>query len=182
MRERQASSGALEVARELLRDGRDELRRADEKACSLLAAIGVVAGVLLTGAFGGSWSPAIFHQSERVAWWLGVTATGAAICYLVSTLIPRLPSAKDTGRVTSFVEVARLERSAKTRAGAVERDHLGIAIRFAAEDVFGHTLDRVRVVSWIASVKYRRIRVAIYLMTAGAALIGAAVTLHLAGR
>ncbi|MGH8906103.1 MAG: Pycsar system effector family protein [Egibacteraceae bacterium] len=170
----QETAAALDLARGLLRDSREELSRADEKAGSLLTAVGVAVGLLLTGAIGGVWSPATFGQGARLAWWFGVAATGAAVCCLVSALLPRFLAARDTARVSYFAQVVHLEQQKK---GAGE-DHLRAAVTSAAADPLAHTLDQVRAISSLASVKYRRIRAAITAMALAAVALGIALALQ----
>lgn len=83
--------------------------------------------------------------------------------------------------MTSFVEVVRLQCPEGLRSRSIDPGPLKHAIRRAAEDLFQHTIDQIRVVSSIALVKYRRIRAAILLMAVAATCIGAVVALQLAG-
>lgn len=172
---------ALELVRALLRDGREELVRADGKASSLLAVVGVIVGALLTSVVGRVWSPADFDQHARIAWWLGIAAVGVAACCLVNALLPRFWRSKGAARVTYFADVVRVEKDAKRSARAETAiSDLEAAVQSSARDVFAHALQQLRAISWIVSIKYRRIRAAILLLAVAAAFLGIALALHTA--
>lgn len=173
---------ALDLARALLRDTREELVRADEKASSLLTAVGIAVGALLTGVVGRIWSPAGFDQLARIAWWVGVAGVGAATCFLVSALLPRFRRSEGTARVTYFADVIRAENAkGRARPGAVMSD-LEAAVKSSANNALAHTLQQLRAISWIVSVKYRRIRAAILSLAVAVAFLGIALALQAISR
>ena len=100
------TADAASLVKRLLAETREELGKADGKAQVLLAASGVVVGVVLGGAIGGDWSPADLHSCARVIWWIGVGAAALGVGALGFAIFPRLLQS-DNARITYFEDVLR---------------------------------------------------------------------------
>jgi hypothetical protein len=100
------TADAVPLTERLLAETREELGKADGKAQILLAASGVVIGVVLGGAIGGDWSPANLQRCARVIWWIGVGAAALGIGALGFAIFPRLLQS-DNARITYFEDVLR---------------------------------------------------------------------------
>lgn len=99
------------LADDLLREAREELIRADNKAQILLAAVGVIIGVLLGGVIAGDWQPSTLSCMGETLWWLGVVAAAAGISLLVAAITPR-PGSGDPSRATYFLDFAGMNEPA----------------------------------------------------------------------
>lgn len=137
------------LARRLLDETREELAKADGKAQILLAASGVVIGVVLGGAIGGEWSPADLENCARVIWWLGVGAAASGIGALGFAIFPRLLQS-DEARITYFEDVVRYKDS-----GALTR-----ALNTEAE-LGGRDVEQLLRLSRVAHRKYAAVQIAI---------------------
>jgi hypothetical protein len=100
------SPEADQLTAQLLSETREELTKADSKAQILLAASGVIVGVVLSGAIGGKWSPTVLVAFAEVIWWVGVGVAAFGILALGFALFPRL-FGSDHSHVTYFEDVRR---------------------------------------------------------------------------
>lgn len=108
-----SDQGKVLTAR-LLSETREELAKADAKAQILLAASGVIIGVVLGGAISGDWSPGDLEPHAEVIWWIGVASAALGIGALSFSIFPRLLES-DASRITYFEDV----RHVKDLAGLV---------------------------------------------------------------
>ncbi len=174
------TAAALDLARQLLRDTRDELARADQKAASLITAVGV-GGALMTSAVAAVGSPASLARPTLVAGLAALLATTLAVMFLIGVLMPRLPRHRDKRRVAYFGDVTRIhDRSAQEESGEAASVNLETAVRRAATNALTHTVDELAVVSKIAWLKYRHVRNAIICLGVAAVSLGLAATLQVA--
>jgi MFS family permease len=92
----------------LLSETREELAKADGKAQILLAASGVVIGVVLGGAISGNWSPGDLEPHAEVIWWIGVASAALGIGALGFSIFPRLLQS-DGSRITYFEDIRQVK-------------------------------------------------------------------------
>lgn len=162
MPSKELTASARPLAQQLLRETREELARADGKAQILLAATGVVVGVVLGGAISGDWSPSELHDSARIVWWIGVGAVAIGIGALAFAIFPRLLESDDS-RITYFEDVKLRE----------DCDELAKALN--AEAARGdRDLEQLLRLSKVAHWKYRAVQVAIEALVVAAVLCSAA--------
>jgi MFS family permease len=101
-----AEPGA-ERARELLRETREELARADGKATTLLGVVGLLLGALLAGIIAGDWSPADLSCRSEVSFWIGAAVAVAAEGLLCAAVMPQLRHDKHRDHLTHFGHVVQ---------------------------------------------------------------------------
>ncbi|GAB2752620.1 hypothetical protein GCM10027039_08300 [Terrabacter koreensis] len=130
----------------LLRDAREELARADNKASLLLTASGVGVGALLAALLARSWSPSSLSGLAQAFWWAGAIIIGAGIVLLGTAVYPKTSSPGRTGSpaVAYYADVVRVGRGA-----------LKTALQQGAAD--DYLLDQLFNVSEIVVAKYRAI-------------------------
>ena len=153
---------------ELLRAAREELARADAKATTVFAAVGVVVGAVLSGLVGGQWSPMPIPGGPALwTWWAAAVAVGAALVCLAGVLYPRTwRRGHDAGVVAYFGDVLRLTP-----------DELRRALSTGAAATRASTVDQLRELSRIINRKYALIKVAFGLLGAAPLLSVASVLL-----
>lgn len=151
----------------LLTETREEITRADQKASTLLTAVGV-AVTLLIGLLTGHWSPTRLHAGIAWLWWLGAVALVVAIVALGSAVMPRIGHKGDPSTVTFFGHVNQLTDRARLK------EHL----RRSAADPLERGLDQLVVLSRIAQRKYRCTQVAMWCLAATAVTMTAAVVIN----
>ncbi len=99
-----APTQGAELARRLLEETREELLRADGKASLLLAAVGVIAGAVITGFVATSVSPLDLKESVQWLFWLGALLVGGGVAGLGTAVWPRIGAPRE-GRVHYFGDV-----------------------------------------------------------------------------
>ncbi len=159
---------ALDHARGLLAETREELSRAEGKAALLLAAIGVAVGALLAALMEGKWTPFEIRNCLEWAWWLGALSLAASATHLALAVFPKTGADGATGGGTPafFGDFARFETPGE----------LGDALRDRnRSDAYARTTSQLLVVSGIVLRKYKLVKRAIVLLGIAAALcLGAA--------
>lgn len=147
------------LAERLLGESREELVRADSKAATLLAAFGLLTGIVLTALFAGKFSPQQLTPAAQLSWWLGCAAVGLALLTLGRAIYPTLDHEAAEGPVSYFGHIAGKD------AAAVEA-----ALRRQIEGGRSRTIEQLLVISEIAWRKYRRIQFALICFAVGVAL------------
>ena len=153
----------LELAKTILREAREELGRADGKASILLAAVGVVFGVIFAAILGGSWHPNHLDNNMQWLWWGGAATGLAGATAFGSAVFPRTTyrTKRRPGVVAYFGDVVGLSP-----------DQLKRGLIRTAKNPDDATLDQVRAISSVVDKKYRAIRVGILLTaTTGASWV-----------
>jgi hypothetical protein len=148
-------------ASSLLSEAREELTRADSKASIILAAVGVAAGLLFGGAFGGTWRPNALPVLARSVWWAASVVGAFGILSLGRAVFPSTRRTDDpAGRIRYFGDVAKLAKPMDVRK----------MLATAANDPLERTFDQVWILSRIVMAKYRYVRWGMCLV--GVALVG----------
>jgi MFS family permease len=135
--------GAL-LARRLLVEAREELTRADQKAQTLLAAVGIAAGALLAGLLAGSWAPFTLDNRIEWLWWIGVMVAAGAIIALGMAVRPRTYRDDGPEGLRYFRDVTVYP----TRAA------LSTALRGGSSDLFLRDVDQLYLMARIVVMKY----------------------------
>jgi pycsar effector protein len=143
----------------LLSESREELVRADAKAATLLAAFGLLTGIVLAALFAGNFKPGDLPDAARLSWWLGCTAVGLALLSLGRAIYPTLKHQETEGPITYFGHAAGKD------AAAVET-----ALKRQLAGGRSRTVEQLVVVSDIAWRKYRQIQFALLCFAIGTAL------------
>lgn len=156
------TTDARRLTQQLLHETREELARADGKAQILLAATGVVVGVVLGGAISGDWRPTDLDDCARIVWWIGVGAVAVGIGALAFAIYPRLLESDDS-RITYFEDV-RLRKNCDELAKALNAE----AIRGDRD------LEQLLRLGKVAHWKYRAVQVAIGALVLAAVLCSSA--------
>lgn len=140
----------LELASIILREAREELARADGKASILLAAIGVVIGVIMAAVLEGSWHPTHLDDNIEWLWWLGTVSGSVGTFALGIAVFPRTKyrSKRRPGIVAYFGDVVGLCRH-QLKEGLI----------VTAQDPDAATLDQVEAVASVVDKKYRSIQI-----------------------
>ncbi|MFJ8893568.1 Pycsar system effector family protein [Leifsonia sp. NPDC102414] len=166
MRKRTSVDGHIEVAEAILREAREELSRADNKAALLLAAAGVIVGALLAAFIAGDWTPAKLPSCVQWLWWIGAASGCAGLFSLATAVYPRTKyrGQRAPAVVTYFGDVVNtLPSELKERLIATAK----------ASDA--RVLDQVVIVSSIVDRKYRGIQFGLWMFGACGVLCTAAV-------
>jgi hypothetical protein len=95
----------------LLRETREEMVRADQKASILLATVGVVVGVAAAALVQVKFAPSALPGSVQWLWWVGVVLTTAGTVAFGATIMPMLGSGGDGRTVQYFGDIARFSGS-----------------------------------------------------------------------
>lgn len=156
-----------DYVRQVLDETREEVSRADTKASIVLAAAGVVVGILLTGFASGD----VSLQDQRwyvgvLVWIAGVTLV-AGVAVLGSAVYPRTKGA-EPGHARWFGEIAQFGGDEEALADAI-----------TADSAAGQKRDvhQVRALAAIVRRKYMLTKVGMWLLGVGLALAGVAALL-----
>ncbi|GAB1819556.1 Pycsar system effector family protein [Herbidospora sp. RD11066] len=144
---------ATDHALRLLTETREEAGRADLKASILLAASGVAISALLGALIAGSWTPS---RLDGVAflWWLVGLLGATSVATFVAAIYPRELRSRDPDGIAFFGDAAAL--------GSVER--ISVAVEIAARNHLALLSDQILVMARIVTLKYRLIKVGIWLL------------------
>lgn len=144
----------------LLKDAREELVRADNKASLLLSATGVGVGALLAALLARAWAPSSLVGVAQWMWWLGAMGIAFAVCQLGVAVYPRTTarSRHAADVVAYYADVVRIGRTGLA-------DHVS---KEATEDAL---LDQLSSISEIVFTKYRLIQRALWGLALGALII-----------
>jgi len=130
----------------MLKEAREELTRADNKASILLAGGGVAVGALMAALLAGDWSPTLLSSSARYFWWLSVALLAVALAFLGLAVFPTtLPPSRLDRPVAYYADVVRVGRDDLIDALAKDSNSDAIA-------------DQLFNICTIALRKYRYIR------------------------
>lgn len=103
---KELSGDGRELTAKLLAETREELVRADGKAQILLAATGVVIGVVAGGIVAGDWKPGDLACGAELLWWIGAGSAAVGVLALVYAIWPRVGTgASDRARYFADVRV-----------------------------------------------------------------------------
>jgi Family of unknown function (DUF5706) len=171
-RERKGPAGddasAVELARNLIGETREEIGRADHKAATLLAGVLVAAGLVA----GRSQPPALRLAPASALWWIAALATGVGVALLCACVYPAGTRRQDRlarhvgyfGHLNECSTVEQIAAALRRQVAAPELEWLSRTLL---------------TLSAIASRKHRLVRLAIWTFAAAVALAIASV---LAGR
>lgn len=148
------------LASQLLAEGREELVRADSKAATLLAAFGVVVGVVVAGLVAGDFKPNDLGCGWEVVWWCGCVSVAVALVALARAIYPILTHDEAEGAISYFGHAAGKKDAAAVQ-NALERQ-VGAAR--------SRTTEQLKVISDIAWRKYRCLQIALWAFGTGVAL------------
>jgi hypothetical protein len=145
------------VAQRLLDDARAELIRADDKASSVLGAVGALVAVVAV-------APNGLQSGRRIVTWGWVC--GLSICVLAMVLLmlaalPRFSRGSRRQILAYFGDVSRVRH---------ERDLEKLLVQLA-ERPSEAALSELRAISKIVVIKYQFIRLGIFCAVAGGALL-----------
>ncbi|MDT3396031.1 DUF5706 domain-containing protein [Streptomyces sp. B1866] len=169
-----ADRAALEHAAALLAEAHAEVERADNKAQILLAAVGVAAGALAGGVFAGSWSPFSLGLAVQWLWWLGLAVGAVGTGLLAGAVYPRplrRHGADPEALVGYFGDALHFPSD----------EELADAVRRSAASRLELTVNQLRQVSTIVTVKYRAVARGMWCVAAALAGCGAAMLLDRIG-
>ncbi len=154
---------AEELARDLLRDNREELAKADAKAGILLATVSVVVGVLLAGIIAGNWSPAKLSSWSQFFWWAGTASALLGLALLILAVAPRaVASRRRNTKACYFGDVAACSSERELAALLMEQ----------CESESDRTLDQI-----LATARITRVKYSLILWALGALAVGASATI-----
>jgi hypothetical protein len=148
------------LAAQLLAEAREELVRADSKAAMLLAAFGVVVGVVVAGLVAGDFRPNDLGCVWEVIWWCGCVVLAAALVALARAIYPALTHPEADGSISYFGHAA-----AKSDATALQK-----ALEVQVAGARSRTVEQLKVISDLAWFKYRCLQVALFAFGAGSGL------------
>ncbi len=157
-------------AERLLREAREELVRAENKASLLLTASGVGVGALMAALLSKSWTPTGMTGVAQISWWLGIIFLTGSLSLLGFAIYPRTTAGKRqvVDGVAYYGDVVQVGR-----AGLSE------ALRNTATEEA--LTDQLFNVSEIVVSKYNAIRRSLWGLAAGVALVIASVGLNVIG-
>jgi hypothetical protein len=143
----------------LLAEARDELTRADQKASILLAAAFVSIGAVVGGVIASGWKPTSLGSPWGVVWQLGAGAAVAGTAALILAVYPRTRHGfDDEAQLFYFGHAARISTIGD----------LAVELRRSSEHTFTRSADQLWRISRVVTEKYRLVRIAIWLLGAGA--------------
>jgi hypothetical protein len=134
-----------------LSEVREELVRADAKVSTLISGEGVVAGVLLAAIIVGDWTPSALPTCLLVMWWLAAFAGIGSIVSLGIGVYPR----------------TRAVRSVPLGGAAYYGDTDDPSVRSPLPEE-RRIADQINQLSRIVRIKYRTIKIALWLFGASA--------------
>lgn len=148
----------------ILVETREELTRADGKASTLLAALGVAISVIGGSILAGSWTPHRLEHAYRIVWWIGVGFGASGSVALCAAVWPRIKHRLEGPAATYFDDIALL--------GDIEKVKKALAQTTNEE----RTLVQLITLSKIARRKYMLIRWALALLALATVLVVLAAT------
>ncbi len=152
---------ARDYASVLLREARDELTRADEKASILLAATGIAVGAVIAGMIAADWTPDRLGDPWSLIWRIASAFALVGIGALIWAIYPRTRHGKDDEAYLFYFRQA---------ADVTTVEDLARELRRSSENVFSRSADQLWRVSRVVNAKYRAVRLAIWLLVVAAAL------------
>jgi len=140
----------------LLDETRAELVRADAKATTLFAVMGLAIGAVLAGIIGGRWDPTDLSLVREMLWWTGCGLAAFSIACLGTAIFPRTGKAASPGRARYFKEVHALKDEAAVQTAVREEAD-------RQDGAFEREINQLFAVSGIVVTKYGLIRRALVL-------------------
>lgn len=151
-------------AETLLRETREELSRADEKATTLLAVNGILIAAVLAGVIAGDFAPSELSSWGEEAFWAGAIGVLVSEALLCAAVFPQVHHPRKSAVPPRyFGHVARIP-SRSALAKALEQE----------EDAADRAVDELYILSRSAVLKYRLIA------AAEAALVGGVIACAIA--
>jgi MFS family permease len=157
----------------LLREGREELNRADTKTAALFGIFGIAASALLAAAIAGQWSPnSLHHQGARWALWVSLVLAGTGLVLLVLGFRPRTRTIGSADRTVSyFGDVVTFSK---------KEDFIN-ALHDVRSKRVDRATDQVWQISHVARTKYRHINLALMMFGMAAAIAVVALIIEVRG-
>lgn len=152
----------------LLDRSRQELDRADAKATTLLAGLGVGVGAVLAGIFAGAWSPRDLLIFGAIGWWIGSATALVGVFQLLYAVYPRTTPPVECRPVPAAYYGDIVDASDK-------KMDIPDQIRQAGAREFDALADQVLQISLIVRMKYNGIRRGIWLVSTGVAIAAGSV-------
>lgn len=154
----------------LLDRTRQELDRADAKATTLLAGVGVGAGALLAGIFAGAWTPRDLFIPGAILWWVGSGAVLVGVYQFIYAVYPRTTPSIDARPVPAAYYGDIVDAHDK-------KMDVPDQIRQAGAREFDALADQVLQISLIVRKKYGGIRKGVWLVSIGIVVAAGGVTI-----
>jgi Family of unknown function (DUF5706) len=150
-------SDAEELARRLLSEAREEVARADAKATTLLAGVGVAVGAVLAGLLsGGGVSLTTLDRRAQLFSWPAIGAVLIGLGLLVAAVTPRTGVGQGSpvhyfGDASAFEDIESLEDGiiSTAKSGLLRRD---VAQLLATSKIVASKYSQIRWAIWIISV------------------------------
>lgn len=154
----------------LLDRTRQELDRADAKATTLLAGLGVGVGAALAGIFAGAWSPRDLLILGAIGWWIGSATALMGVLQLVYAVYPRTTPPVE-GRPVPAAYYGDIVDAHDKKMDVSDK------IRQAGAREFDALADQILQISLIVRKKYKGIRRGIWWVSVGVAIAAGSVIL-----
>lgn len=161
-------TGHTDYVRRLLDETRDEVTRADTKASIVLAAAGIVVGILLTGFVTGDVSLAGQRWYVGLFAWVAATGLIGGVGVVGCAVYPRIGK-PEKGRARWFAEIQQYGEDEEALSQTVEADR----------DDRTRDLHQTRVLAGIVGRKYLLTKVGMWLLGVGFAAAALAALLSL---
>ena len=98
----------------MLRETREELVRADNKASILFASGGVILGAILAGILSGDWQPDDLDRGATEVFWLGAAVYVGALIAVGYSIWPRLKHDEAQGAAFYFGDVREIGKRSRS--------------------------------------------------------------------
>jgi hypothetical protein len=149
----------------MLAEAREDVAKADQKASTVLAGLGVGVGAVIGGFLAGNWRPTELEIAAMFLWWAGAVAVMAAMGCAAFAVWPRYDS-KDKDGVYSWAHVASETNFAAFSAALDNTNRVA------------RTRHQIWKISKIVATKYKLVRWSLALAAASFVLVTASFLLN----